>query len=122
MRKRIALAAASISVAAIIGTALFATQASAGTALSTRTYQNLDSTCTAVIQELVNYPLEDRYRVAVSCSHIDGTEKVRGTAAFPLRPDLHTEWFTETGKTYYSEWGTPIFGVTPDAKVEFAGR
>jgi len=66
----------------------------------------------------VTYPLENRYRVAISCSHVPDTLKMRGVAAFRLQPDQHTEWFTETGRTFYSQWTTPLLGLTPEAKAK----
>jgi hypothetical protein len=79
------------------------------------------STCTAWIQERANYPLKEQYRVGAECSHIDASEKARGTADFRLQGDAHTVWFTDAHVTHYSEWKTKSF-FAPTARIDLEPR
>jgi len=122
MKSGAVVAITAAATAIVVGSIAIAAQANAATVLSERAFTKGSADCVASIQELVTYPLEDRYRVAISCTHVPDTLKMRGVAAFRLQPDQHTEWFTETGRTFYSQLATPLLGLTPEAKVETAKR
>ena len=120
MRRMIAIAGASL----VIITGLTLTTASAASAATptTKTAQTTaGNQCEAWIEEKVWWPLPEQYRVAIRCTSIDASFKIRGTATFPAQPDEHTEWFTETNHTYYSTFRNPWI-AKPKARVDIEPR
>jgi hypothetical protein len=116
MRKQITRAAAAAG-AAVLFSSLATTAASAAPAHPPATR----NVCRAWEEELIAWPLEPRYRVAAECSSINPTDKARGVLDLIARPDVRTDWFTNTGVIYYSSWATPLVGRR-GARMEYAPR
>lgn len=59
----------------------------------------------------------DNYRVRAICSRLDYETRARGVLDRVGLP-FHTQWFTSTGRAYYSQWGNCMGGCS--TRVEMA--
>ena len=59
--------------------------------------------------------------MAAVCTALDPGTRARGVADFTAQEDAHTDWISQTGRTYYSPWRAYIW-KPPTHRMEYKSR